>query len=183
MRIATVIVALVVLALPGEPRADQTDPKLDALFSQLAATEDGIVARTIESRIWDLWVVPTVDGAWQPFAVGMNHMNKGRLEAAKNAFSAAIAAAPEFAEAYNKRATVLFYLGDLSGSVADIQRTLALEPRHFGAMSGLAMISSETGREQAALGILLKTKEIYPAMPHLDSRIRDLQEAIARKRI
>lgn len=184
MRIRLVPLAVwLALALPGASFADQKDPLLDPLFEQLAQVDNIPIARALESRIWEIWAQPGNKEARLPYSVGINFMNEGLLEAARDSFSEAISLAPEFAEAYNKRATVLFYLGDYNGSVADIQRTLTLEPRHFGALSGLAMITGGMGHDEVALKALTKTKKIYPAMPGLDERINQLEDALNRKRI
>lgn len=171
------------LALPGVSHADQKDPHLDDLFKQLATVDDEQAARGLESRIWEIWSTPSVKAAKTPYSVAVNFMGEGLLASARDAFTEVIEIAPDFAEAYNKRATVLFYMGDYTASIADIQRTLALEPRHFGAMSGLAMITDVMGRYEVALGALARIKKMYPAMPGLDERIRNLEEALHRKRI
>ena len=73
-------------------------------------------------------------------------------------------------------------LGDYDASVRDIQKTLELEPRHFGALSGLAQIYAASGLEETALDVLVRLKEIYPAMHGLDGRMQRLRDAIAKKR-
>lgn len=184
MRIRLVLIAgWLALALPGIASADQKDPVLPELFKQLAVADSPSIARVLEGQIWEVWSDTTNQKARLPFSVGVNFMQEGNLEAARESFTEAIAADPEFAEAYNKRATVLYYEGKYEASVADIQRTLVLEPRHFGALSGLAMITRGMGREEVALQVLTRTKEIYPAMPGLEERIHLLEDAIGRKRI
>jgi tetratricopeptide (TPR) repeat protein len=109
-------------------------------------------------------------------------MAKGALPDARSSFDQVIAIAPDFAEGWNKRATVAYMQGDFDSSVHDIQKTLALEPRHFGALSGLALIYENLGKEETALDILLQVKEIYPGMPGLDQRMLDLRDLIKAKR-
>ena len=89
---------------------------------------------------------------------------------------------PAFAEGWNKRATLYWLLGEYEASVADIARTLALEPRHFGALSGLSMIREAQSRPVEALEALEKVLELHPHLAHLQERIdhltRQLGEAI-----
>ena len=72
-------------------------------------------------------------------------MNSGELEHALKLLNELVLLAPAFPEAWNKRATVNYYLGDSTRSLADIAQTLAREPRHFGALGGLAMIFEDQG--------------------------------------
>jgi tetratricopeptide (TPR) repeat protein len=94
-------------------------------------------------------------------------------------FDRIVAAAPDFAEGWNKRATVHWLLGDHGASLRDIGRTLALEPRHFGALSGLAMIHQAHGRVFEALDALEKIARIHPRMPDLAARIEALERGLA----
>ena len=179
----TALAILLALAAVSTVAADQSDASLALLFAELRTTMDADRAADIEGRIWRLWSNSQTEAANEPFNDGVFLMSQGALLEAQAKFSKAIEIAPEFAEAWNKRATVLFYLGKTDESVRDIQRTLALEPRHFGALSGLAMINRDLGRDEAALDVLNQTMEIYPAMPGIDERMKSLLEAIARKNL
>ena len=96
------------------------------------------------------------------------------VAAALAAFDRVVELAPDYAEGWNKRATLHWLCGAYDASVADIDRTLALEPRHFGALSGLAMIREAQGRPFEALEALEKLLHIHPRMPHLRERIEEL---------
>lgn len=179
------VIAVVVLALaaPVAAYADQNSPKLDALFRALAATDDPARAAPIERQIWAVWGLPDNREASVPFVQGVLLMNQGDLQGARARFDEVVKVAPDFAEGWNKRATVAYFLGDLQASVRDIERTIALEPRHFGALSGLAMIYTDIGKEEAALDALIQAKELYPGMPGIDERMQQLRETIAGKKI
>ncbi|MEQ8318949.1 MAG: hypothetical protein RH946_01705 [Rhodospirillales bacterium] len=173
------LLALAMLMVPAPTTADQNSAQLDELFRQLQTATDPDVSAKAERQIWRIWSLPDDRTASIPFAQGVLAMNDGRLKQALALFSRVTTADPDFAEGWNKRATVSYYLGDLEASVRDIRKTLSLEPRHFGALSGLAMIYQSTGLEAQALDVLIQVKEIYPTMPGIDERLEELQAAIA----
>lgn len=162
--------------------ADQTSERLDGLFDSLRKTEVEAEAVPIAREIWRVWGLPKNIKASIPLVQGVVHMSNGEFPDARSKFDQVIAIDPDFAEGWNKRATVAFMQGDFETSVHDIQKTLALEPRHFGALSGLALIYENLGKEETALDILLQVKEIYPGMPGLDDRMLRLRDAIKGKR-
>jgi tetratricopeptide (TPR) repeat protein len=83
---------------------------------------------------------------------------------------------PDFAEGWNRRATVHFLRGDYTSSLSDIEQVLALEPRHYGALSGLGAIEKERGNGRAALRALRRAKMINPNLDSIDDRIRELEQ-------
>ena len=95
-------------------------------------------------------------------AEGVDAMNRRQFDVALTAFDRIVQLAPEFAAGWNKRATVYYLRDELEESVEDIRRTLALEPRHFGAISGMGLIFLERGDEGAALRAFESVLEINP---------------------
>ncbi|WP_417249898.1 tetratricopeptide repeat protein [Celeribacter sp.] len=93
-------------------------------------------------------------------------------------FTALVDHAPDFAAGYNGRATAYYMAGLVGPAVQDIARVLALEPRHFGALSGLALILEETGDPEGALEVLRQVTEIHPYMEGLSDRIARLELAL-----
>ena len=81
---------------------------------------------------------------------------------------------PNWAEAWNQRATVRFLSGDFDGSMADIDRVMKLEPRHFGALTGMGVILQHAGLDKRALEVFGKALEIYPAQPDLKDTVDKL---------
>ena len=158
--------------------ANQNDTRLDSLFSQLQITGSGQKARTIEKFIWKIWRESGDEAVDQLMVDGVKAMGGGNYEGALIAFSAIVKGAPNFAEGWNKRATLYWLMGEFEKSVEDINRTLALEPRHFGALSGLAMIRESQDRPLDALQAFERALEIYPAMPNAAERIRKLNRQL-----
>lgn len=162
----------------GQPGwADQEDARLDALFARLQAPAEPAEHRRIEGQIWAIWLKSGDETVDKLMDRGIWAMESGNFSAALTAFNTIIELAPDFAEGWNKRATLYWLMGDYDRSVADIDKTLALEPRHFGALSGLAMIREAQDRPGAAAEALKRAGEVHPHMPNLDARIRQLERA------
>jgi tetratricopeptide (TPR) repeat protein len=175
---AHILAVTLAAALLAEPvGADQSDPRLDALFADLAAS-DSALAAAAEREIWSIWLDVDDGAAARATARGVRAMRLARLDAAEAAFTRAITAAPTFAEAWNKRATVRFLGGDDAGALADIRRTLELEPRHFGALSGRAMILERRGEEARALAAYEAALDLNPHLGRVRARVRGLRRAV-----
>jgi tetratricopeptide (TPR) repeat protein len=159
--------------------ADQNDPRLDDLFDELRTVTSPNVARSVESEIWSIWLEVDHRETRRALVRGVRAMQLGWLAQAETAFNRAIHLSPDFAEAWNKRATVRFLAGRLSASVTDIQATLALEPRHFGALSGLGMIYDRLDEPEAALRSYEAALAINPHMEATRNRVEALRERLA----
>ncbi len=168
----------------GNPAfARQDDPKLDELFEQLAETEDYQKAKVIEGSIWKIWLTSGSDTVDFLMLQGINYMSRGEFAKAISLFSTVIKIDPEFSEGWNKRATVLFLIGEYDSSIEDIGRTLELEPRHFGALSGLGQIYDLQKIEAGALSAYEKAVEINPHLPSVKARLDQLIIQRDKKRI
>jgi len=110
-------------------------------------------------------------------------MNFNDHAAALGAFDEIIRLAPGFAEGWNKRATIHYLLGNYDASAADIESTLALEPRHFGALSGLGLVRIAQGDEAKALEAFEAALAVHPHLPGADSHIKELRQRVKGKRI
>ena len=179
-----VILAAMLFAIisAGECHADQTDPRLDQLFAELRIADDAVTARVLEAQIWALWS-QTTDDARQLLVDGTEHLSAGDLEGALAIFDRLVTQSPRFAEAWNKRATTLYLLDRFSASIADIEHVLTLEPRHFGAISGLAMCNEKLGRTQQALDALRRAQTIDPRLHDIDRSIDALKKQLERESI
>jgi tetratricopeptide (TPR) repeat protein len=161
----------------------QNDPRLDALFVELANAESTEDAEPIEQTIWKIWLLSGNGAVDADMLRGLQAMGRNDNETAVEYFTSVIDALPDFAEGWNKRATAHYLLGRFDAAVIDIQKTLALEPRHFGALSGLALINLSLDREREALSAFEAALRVHPNMPGADTHIRDLREKIRGKGI
>lgn len=146
---------------------------LDSLFEKLQETQNPIEARQLERKIWEAWGKGETDTMDALMQGGVTVMEKGDYKRANDIFTAMIELKPDFAEAYNKRATVRFLAEDYAGSVADIERTLKLEPRHFGALSGLGLIMERLDNLDEALKAY---RRALAANPHINDGADKLKE-------
>ncbi len=166
-------------SLPEDPAvASQNGSRLDGLFSKLLTEKNPALIRSIESRIWRIWLEADDAATQGDLTRGMEAMNAGDARTALDAFKAVVEASPDFAEGWNKRATLYYLMGDHAASIADIERTLALEPRHFGALSGLALIHEAAGRWFEALEALDQVRRIHPRMPGLEERLDHISKQL-----
>ena len=173
--IAAIIACVAAFAAPA--LADQTDDRLDGLFARLEESKTEAEAELLEKAIWRIWQQPKTAGVRVLMRVGMQDLNEGRYQAAEQNFSAAIEFEPEFAEAWNKRATVRYLMNDFVGSVEDIKRTLVLEERHFGALSGLGLIYDALDQKEAAVQAFEAALKIHPHL-QIRGRMEELVEEI-----
>ncbi|MGC6517442.1 MAG: tetratricopeptide repeat protein [Candidatus Puniceispirillaceae bacterium] len=161
------------------PMADSRDIVLDGLFTSLQETNDAGDAMRLVSEIWSRWAThPTDDSLTNRLGRGIEMMNQGDFVHAEAIFTDIITEDPNFAEAWNRRATLYYIQGELSKSRADIANTLALEPRHFGALSGLGMIEYALGNYEGALRAYEQAVEVNPHMARADQMIKDLSEKL-----
>jgi tetratricopeptide (TPR) repeat protein len=162
----------------GELRADQRDPRLPDLFVRLKSTESLLEARTIERDIWSIWLVSADAEINRLMDEGITAMNKSDFETAVADFSKIIELDPGFAEGWNRRATVLYLMGQFDASKADVDKVLALEPRHFGALSGLGLINAALEREEDAIAAFERALEVHPNMVNARENIELMRARI-----
>ena len=136
--------------------------RLDGLFALLKSAKDPDEGEAIVADIWKIWQQSgsaDLDGRMERATKLMAH---GLLQPALGALDEIVASAPQWAEAWNKRATVLFLLGEHDRSLADIERVLVLEPRHFGALAGIGLIRAEKGDLREALAAFRRALAVNP---------------------
>ena len=142
--------------------------RLDSLFEQLAQEDLSEERwREIESAIWQEWSQSGSRSVDFLLRRGISALQAQDFNAAIGHFTAAIDHSPYFAEAWNKRATVYFHMGLYGLSMADIEQTLVLEPRHFGALAGMGLILQQTDRTEDALNVYEEALKHHPHRPDL----------------
>lgn len=182
-------VSLLALALgfivgtDGGARADQNDPRLDSLFTDLKRVTGYLQGRAIEQQIWAIWLSSSNAEVGRLMGAGMDAMTTQDFKDALVYFTRVIEIAPDFAEGWNKRATVLWLVHDYDGSLADVDKTLALEPRHFGALAGLGQINAAMEREEAAIAAFERALAVNPHMPGVVANIEQLKQRLRDKEI
>ncbi|WP_246329419.1 tetratricopeptide repeat protein [Chthonobacter rhizosphaerae] len=191
----------------GEPRLDRLSPgagrrgpatsdraaksalavdpavELDPLFEQLAQAKTKMEAHPLEQRILRIFNESgssTVDllMGWADQAIAAKN-----YPAALDLLDDVVVLKPDFAEAYNRRATVYYMLDDYTRSMGDIRRTLALQPRHFGAMTGLGAILAELDEPERARDIYRRALAIAPQLDAVKEALAKLDETAAGRRI
>ena len=150
------------LAHPGA--ADQNDPRLEEFFAQLHEASDPRAARGIELLIWDLWTSHGDEAVDAMMDEGRAAMAQRDYISALETFEKMVVLAPDYAEGWNKRATIHWLLGDYRSSLDDIDRTLALEPRHFGALSGRGLVYSALEEWDLAIESFEEALVVNPQM-------------------
>ena len=142
--------------------ADQNDPRLNNLFKKLNETENQDEIRDLISDIWNIWYEVDDPKVIEYFEKGIQAMNLRNYPLAIRFFNNLIEEDPNFAEGWNKRATVHYMMGNFDQSMQDIIKTLELEPRHFGALDGMGLIFIHQGQFQQAIDVYDKMLEIFP---------------------
>jgi tetratricopeptide (TPR) repeat protein len=159
-------------------KAEDPTHNLDFLFEALKIAPDDTSAKAIEQRIWMLWMISPSDTA---------NLLMGRVRRAVEAkdtalaiklLDAIVAIRPDYVEAWNRRATIHFMRKDYGASLQDLMQVLKLEPRHFGALSGLGLILQEIGDERHALEAYRRAVEVYPRLENIPDQVKKLQEKV-----
>lgn len=173
------ILALAFVVFAFEAAVAQSDSKdrLNFLFERLS-DPDLENWEEVEKEVWRLWSNSGSRSMNLLLELGTRAMVKGDFRTAVERFTVLVENAPGFAEGWNKRATAYFLMQRYSLSLADIERTLTLEPRHFGAMSGLGMILERFDRNEEALGVYEHLVTIHPHRQDAHDAIRRLRTRV-----
>jgi len=160
----------------------ESNQTLDRLFEQLKKDPKHSSASATAGMIWREWTASgsrSIDLLMKWAATAMRNQDFAKAE---DLLDQVIVLSPEFAEGWNRRATLYFHKLDYSRSLADVEKTLSLEPRHFGALSGLAAIMQRLDRDEDALKAWYRVLEIYPANKAAQNAVITLEEKLAGSR-
>ncbi len=175
-------------ALAAEPDAASEKPaaaatteaatgnRLDVLFGQLKRERNEKAAASRISEEWNHSGSASIDlmMTWSQTA-----MEGKKFDVALDFLDQVVTMEPTYAEGWNRRATVHFMMQNYAKSMADISHTLQLEPRHFGALSGMGQIMKNTGRDELALQAWQRVLDIYPMMRSAQDEVATLSEELA----
>ena len=158
--------------------ANDKNKKLDRLFNDLKF-KNANLSYEIEQKIWKLWSThPNDKNLTTMLAEGSNLVNKQKFDQAIVVFSKVIDLDPNWAEAWNKRATVLYMVGEFQKSQDDIDKVLELEERHFGALAGQGLVNIKLENYDKAIMSYKKAQQIYPKMKSPKIMIKQIEELI-----
>ena len=189
-RVLYIAVGFLVFAVPGLARdgAETTIPlkklsaqeireeSLDRLFASLRKASGEQAAKATEDKIWELW--SRSDSATAEVLLGQAVVAMGAADnaASLEILDRIIAAYPTYAEAWNKRATLHFMIGNYNTSLSDIEKVLDLEPRHFGALAGRGMIYQRQGKWSEALSAFREALSMNPNMAGVKNAVQELSK-------
>lgn len=172
-----IIIAVLLLSW-SQASARQGDERLDSLFEQLNKASDPQEARIYEIAIWQIWLESNSATLDLLMTHGVMALQAEEHDRALEIFTHLIELDPDFAEGWNKRATVLYLLGARDAALKDIERTLALEPRHFGALAGLASILDDKKDYEGEIRALSRALAANPFVPSAKDRLKELTRKV-----
>ena len=163
--------------------SDERDIKLNQLFIELKVNQSND-AFIVEQEIWKLWSThPTDIKLTARLEEGAQFVRTQQLSKAIEIFTEVIKLDQNWAEAWNKRATVFYMMGKFKQSQEDIDKVLALEARHFGALAGQGLVNIQLKNYEKAILSYQQVKEIYPSMQSPEIMIRRIEELIKQQTI
>lgn len=150
------------LAYPATSDDFTNTEALNALFEALAEAPDEYTARVIDQQIWVQWTSPNDPDLAQRMAAAMELRRMGDPVRTIAVLDQMVKDYPGYAEGWNQRATMHYMVGNYEASIADCAKVLELEPRHFGALSGRALMYLQLGKRALALKDMAKAVSIHP---------------------
>ena len=152
----------IAIPLPAIAQTSGETATLDALFARLRMAPNEAAARVIADQIWLYWTTPSDPVLAARMGEVLKLRQRADFPGVLALLDEIIADYPSYAEAWNQRATVFYLLRNFDRSIADIEKVLALEPRHFGALVGRAVMRRERGENDLALKDMIAALAIHP---------------------
>ena len=174
---------IILFVLTTNLSANDRNVELDKLFLELKKNIPSLSSR-IAQQIWTLWSThPTDQKLTSILDEGSRLVQDRQLYRAIDVFTEAIELDPTWAEAWNKRATVFYMVGEFQKSQDDIDKVLELENRHFGALAGQGMVNIQLRNYEKAIMSYKKAQEIYPSMQSAEIMIKQIENLIKQELI
>lgn len=151
----------------GCPEAPDLSDRLDPLHAALLAAPDAMAALAITNQMWELYDDAPDGPSQEILNEGMQARAGFDLLVAKERFDTLVTYCPDYAEGYNQRAFVHVLGGDYAAALPDLDRALALRPRHIGALSGRALTLLALGFEAEGQAALRAALAVHPFLPEL----------------
>ncbi|MGF7006729.1 tetratricopeptide (TPR) repeat protein [Aminobacter sp. BE322] len=164
---------------PSSAAVAKAENPLQVLFSDLKRERNEKAAERIASRIWDEWNKSGSSSVDLMMLWSQQAIEAKKYDVALDFLDQIVTLEPSYAEGWNRRATVHFLMQNYRKSMSDIEHTLELEPRHFGALSGMAQIMTATGRDELALKAWQRVLDIYPMLRNAQNEVSRLSEELA----
>lgn len=151
--------------------------RLDRLFTELQSSESELEAKRVAAQIDNLWRGSHGETARLLLSRADDAIADEDFSLAIDVLDQLIALEPEFAEAWNRRATVYFLKNEYGLSLADIAVTLTLEPRHFGALTGLGLMLEDLGEDEQAYAALKRALDLNPFQEEVRLELEALERS------
>jgi tetratricopeptide (TPR) repeat protein len=163
----------------ARPAPTTEKSRVDTLFAELKRERNEKSAERIAARIGEEWSHSGSSSIDLMMGWSKTAMDGKRFDVALDFLDQVVTMEPGYAEGWNRRATVHFMMRNYAKSMADIHRTLQLEPRHFGALSGMGQIMKASGRNELALQAWQRVLDIYPMLRSAQNEVATLAEETA----
>lgn len=160
------------------PNSPDRTRNLEFLFGALKAAPDADSAKLVENRILALWLASGSDTTDLLMTRVKAAVDASDLDLAVRLLDAVVEIKPDYAEGWNRRATIYFMKKDFNRAIVDIRQALGREPRHFGALAGLGMMLHEVGDDKRALEIFRRALEVHPHLPRIPDLVKQLIEKV-----
>ncbi len=177
-RIEFLIIIILNIVFFSNTFADERNQQLDGLFKELK-TGEMLSNLTIEQKIWKIWSThPKDENLTKLLQNGSDLVSKKKFFESIDIFTKVINFDPSWAEAWNKRATVFYLIGEFQKSQNDIDKVLELENRHFGALAGQGLVNIKLKNYEKEIESYKRSLEIYPTMQYPEIMIKQIEEII-----
>ena len=178
-----ITIFLAIFFISTSSNSNENEIRLNNLFEKLKIQNHSIAIDT-EMKIWDIWTKhPTNQNLTSLLSRGTKFMNQEQYSVAVDIFTTVIKKDPAWAEAWNKRATVFYLIGEYQKSQDDINKVLKLEKRHFGALAGQGLVNIKLENYEKAIKSYEKAQQIYPSMQSPKIMIEKIEELIKKQSI